>query len=219
MQYVRRTILDQELNQLLSDIQQLASMVDAALEKAMLALEQRDVALAQEVILGDSEVNALRFKIEEDCLRILATQQPLAMDLRVTVAATHIAGELERIGDHAASVANIVELLEAEQQIVDFSKLPKMVKQGRKMVMQSVQAFVTRDVEAAQALMKREDKIDRHYDTLYHEMIQGMTDKEYLQRANYLLWAGRHLERVGDRAVNIAERVVFTVTGRFVEMG
>jgi phosphate transport system protein len=193
-------------------------MVDSALDKAMTALQTRNIALAQEVIANDEHVNALRFDIEKECLRVLATQQPAARDLRLVVATTHIAGELERIGDHACSIARVIGLLEVEQPISTLHKLPKMAKRARTMVESSINAFLSQDAEQAYALAKREDKLDRNYDELFHEMLLEMRDDEYIERANYLLWIGRHLERVGDRSTNIAERVIFMLTGEFVEI-
>lgn len=213
-----RSVLDRELNELRDKTQQLASMVDSALDKAMTALQTRNITLAQEVIANDEHVNALRFDIEKECLRVLATQQPAARDLRLVVATTHIAGELERIGDHACSIARVIELLEVEQPISTLHKLPKMAKRARTMVESSIHAFLAQDAEQAYALAKREDKLDRNYDELFHEMLLEMRDDEYIERANYLLWIGRHLERVGDRSTNIAERVIFMLTGEFVEI-
>lgn len=213
-----RSTLDNELTNLANKTQQLASMVDNALEQALLALRTRDVALAQQIIAYDEEVNALRFEIEEECLRVLATQMPAARDLRFVVATTHIAGELERIGDHATSIADVVERLEDEDKLSTLHKLPKMVKRARDMVQQSIVAFLNHDAEAAKALTKRDDKIDKHYNSLFEEMLEEMhADDAYIERATYLMWTGRHLERVGDRATNIAERVIFAVTGEFVE--
>lgn len=213
-----RSTLDKELTKLANMIQQLASMVDDALEKSLIALQKRDVATAQAIIAFDSEVNALRYEIEEECLRVLATQMPAARDLRFVVAATHIAGELERIGDHATSIADVVERLEEEDSLSTLHKLPKMVKRARDMVQTSIQAFIDQDVDAAYALAKRDSKMDKHYNRLLDEMMKEMhADEAYIERGTYLLWTGRHIERVGDRAINIAERVVFAVTAEFME--
>jgi phosphate transport system protein len=217
MVYRARSLLDRELAELDSKTQQLASMVLAALDMAMEALYNRDLEHARRVVEDDKKVNALRYEIEQECLRTLATQQPAAVDLRTIVAITHIAGELERIGDHAESIAVLVERMAEEEQIESLHKLPKMAKHARLMVQRSIDAFLTRDAEMAMGITRREEKMDRHYDTLFHETLVEMRSDEYIQRATYLLWAGRHLERIGDRATNIAERVVFMVTGEFLE--
>lgn len=218
MTQLQRTVLDRELNQVLEDISKLYSMTDQGLNDAILALQQQDSALARAVTMADEGVNALRFQIESECLRILATQQPRAGDLRLTVAATHIANELERIGDHAAGIATIVERMDLEEPLANLHNIPKMEKHARNMMQQAVQAFLDHDKDAAEGITKREIKLDRHYNELLKTVLLEMQDITYIERANYLLWVGRHLERIGDRATNIAERVIFMVTGQFVEI-
>lgn len=214
-----RSLLDRDLAGLTDKTQQLASMVLEALDRAMQALHTRDLQLARNVIEGDKEINALRYQIEEDCLRTLATQQPAASDLRLIIATTHIAVELERIGDHASSIADVVQRMAEEDQILSLHKLPKMAKHADRMLKKSIDAFLNRDAEMALSISRREEKIDKHYDTLFHETLSEMQSENYIQRATFLLWVGRHLERVGDRAINIAERVVFAVRGEFIEIG
>lgn len=214
----QRAVLERELNELREDIIQLGSLVETAIEQAMLALQNRDMRLAEEVIIGDHQVNELRFKIEHDCLRTLATQQPLAIDLRVIIAGIHIAVELERIGDHAAGIAKIVSRLEGEADIDTLYKLPKMAKRATQMVEQSVRAYIERNAELAYEVIRRDDKIDKHYRQLSHGALDQMQqDSGYVRRATFLLWIGHNLERIGDRALNMAERVIFMVTSEFVE--
>mgnify|MGYP000267543670 FL=1 len=214
----QRAVLERELNDLREDILRLGSLVETAIEQAMAALAQRDVRLALQVINGDQEVNALRYKVEVESLRILATQQPLAIDLRVVIAGIHMAVELERIGDHAAGIAKLVSRLEGEEPIDTLYKLPKMSKRASQMVEQSVRAYIERNVELAYDVMKRDDKLDHHYRKLYLGVLQQMQeDPTCVQRATFLLWIGHNLERMGDRAINMAERVVFMVTSEFVE--
>jgi phosphate transport system protein len=212
-----RSILDQELSALDADLLRLASMVDLALERAMEALSERDSVLAQAVIDEDEEINTLRFEVEQNALLILATQQPAASDLRTVIAAMHVATELERIGDHASGIARLVARLEGEPEIDTLHKLPKMAKRARKMIEESIEAYVHRDPDLARELVRRDDKIDKHYNKLFRETLEEMRDEDYVRRATYLLWAGHNLERIGDRVTNIAERVIFLTTGQFVE--
>ena len=213
----KRPILERELKNLSDDLLRLSSMVDQAIGQAMAALYARDANMANEVVNGDKEINHLRYQIEEECLRILATQQPAATDLRTVVAYIHLAVELERIGDHAAGIARLVERMQEEDEIETLHKLPKMAKRAREMVQEGIEAFVQRDVAQAEALMKRDDKIDRQYNILFRETLSEMKDDEYIRRATFLLWVGHNLERIGDRATNIAERVIFMITSRYVE--
>ncbi len=217
MSLQQRAVLTRELNELHENILRMGSMVDAAIEKAMTALDNRDVALAHEVVVGDESVNQLRYQIEEDALRILATQQPMARDLRNVIAGIHFAVELERIGDHAAGVARLVERLENEDELDTLYKLPKMANRARSMVQISVQAYVEESVDLAHSVMSKDDKIDKQYRKLYRGALQQMQDTDYIRRATFLLWIGHNLERIGDRALNLAERVIFMVTSEFVE--
>ncbi len=212
-----RTILTQELSDLHAHILRLSGMANDALEKAMEALTTRNVSLAQEVVAGDEQINLLRFDIEQECLEILATQQPFATDLRTTITAMHLATELERIGDHAAGIARLVAQMEDEPEIDSLHKLPKMAKRARKMLRESIEAFIDADSDKAIAMVKRDDKLDKQYHKVVRETLNEMRDDDYIRRATYLLWVGHNLERIGDRATNIAERVIFMTTGQFVE--
>lgn len=217
MEIQSRGTLDRELSKLNNDLVRLASRVDLAIGQAMDALMNRDVEAAQIVIQADEEVNALRFEIEEECLTILATQQPVATDLRSIVATMHIATELERIGDHASGIARLVERLQDLEEIESFYKLPKMAKRSRSMVHRGIDAFIKKDADLASGIVGKDEKIDKHYNRLFRETLEEMREGENLRRATYLLWVGHNLERIGDRAINIAERVIFLITGEFIE--
>lgn len=208
-----RSILDRELSDLRGEILQLASLVQEAIDKAIVALNERDLSLAQEIIAADEQINELRYQVEEESLRVLATQQPAAMDLRTVVAAIHVAVELERMGDHAAGIAHLVERLEEHENIDSLHQLPKMAKRAQHMVAESVQAFIEHDSRRAKALIDEDDKLDNQYAKLFQHTVKEMRDDAYIHQATYLLWAGHNLERIGDRATNIAERAIFADTG------
>jgi phosphate transport system protein len=210
-----RSILDRELTQLRDHTIQLVSMVDAAIGDAMEALVQRNVALAQQVVAHDRHINNLRYTIEEESVRLIATQQPAAGDLRLVIATIHMAVELERMGDHAAGIAELVGRMEEEAGIDSLHQLPKMARRARQMVQECLDAYVSRSAHLAQAIIGRDDKLDRQYRKLFEETVAEMRDDSYIRRATYLLWAGHNLERIGDRATNIAERIIYMVTGRF----
>lgn len=217
MQVQLRHILDQDLSALDANIVRLGSLVDESILQATEALYRRDTALAQQVVVGDEAINLLRYEIEEECFRILATQQPLAVDLRTVIAATHLAVELERIGDHAAGIARLVERLDDEEPFDSLHKLPKMAKRARDMVQTAVEAYIKRDADLARTLFKRDEKLDKHYHTVYRETLSEMVEESYLRRGTFLLWVSHNFERIGDRAINIAERVIFMQSGQFVE--
>ncbi len=216
-----RSLLDRHLNELQSDVLRMASLVDVAIEKTMEALTNSDIQLAQEVIVGDSLINSIRLKIEDDAQLVLSTQQPLARDLRTIIAAIHIATELERMGDHAAGISQLVTRMEGNPAIAHWPRLPKMTKRARQMLQQGIQAFVEHDSQLALHLVRRDDKLDKHYRKLFEESLSRLTqmsDPEQIQAFTFMLWIGHNLERIGDRATNIAERVIFMTTGQFTEI-
>ena len=217
MTFPSRSLLDQELNQLKENIISLSSAAGESIDRAMAALQTRNIAQAHEVIANDESINQLRYEIEEQALRILATQAPAASDLRAVIAAIHLAVEIERIGDHAAGIAKLVDRMENEEEIDTLHKLPKMAKRGREMLQQGIDAYIQHDPQLALDMIKRDDKLDKQYNKLFREAVKAMQDDDYIRRATYLLWVGHNLERIGDRATNIAERVIFMCTGEFVE--
>lgn len=254
MPHTARALLDNELNDLSRSVLTLSSLVDTAIGLAVDSLMTHDVPLAESVILGDAEINRLRFQIEEKSYVILSTQQPLARDLRTVIAAIHFAIELERIGDHAAGIARIVTRLEgrpwpiameqmpaettsteeevdgmeeAEEEPADseapvlrlkLSRLPKMTKRARDMLRRATEAYIERDVDKANAIVKRDRKLDRHYRKFFAEAMAELSSQEEVEMPTYLLWIAHNLERIGDRTTNLAERVVFMVTGQYTEV-
>ena len=213
-----RSVLDAGLNDLNEKLLQMSSLVDLMIDRAMTALYDRDIALAAQVIADDLVVNDMRYATEDEALQILATQQPMASDLLRVVAAIHIAVELERMGDHASGIASLVKRLDSEDEIESLHKLPKMAKRARSMVQAGVEAFVACDPDLAWAMIGKDDKIDRQYRRLFQEALNEMRDDDYIRRATFLLWVGHDLERIGDRATNIAERVIFMATGDHIEV-
>lgn len=212
-----RGTLDRQLGEIRDNILRLASMVDIAIENAMMALSERDLALAQQVIDGDEAINELRYELEQDCQLILATQQPTAGDLRTILTTIYMTIELERMADHASGIARLVARLGDEPDIDSLHKLPKMAKRARKMTQKAIQAYLDQDAEMAESIVSRDEKMDKHYHKLFRETLEEMRDEDYVRRATFLLWVGHNLERIGDRAVNMAERVIFMSTGRYVE--
>jgi phosphate transport system protein len=215
----RRTTLDRYLSQVEADIVRMSSMVEMAIEQAMKALSTHALDLATMVSVNDEDINHLRYGIEEECLRILATQQPAAGDLRAVLAASHIAGELERIGDYAANIADLVEKIgpiDAASPVTE--ELPKMAKRARKMLRMALDAYISRNAELAHAVYPRDEKLNERYKKLFDVVTAYMRDDEMIEQGTHLIWIGHHLERIGDRTINIAERVIFMCTGKFLEL-
>jgi phosphate transport system protein len=197
----------------------MGSQVESAIERSVEALKNRDTQLAQQVINDDDEINKLRFAIEEECLELIATQQPAATDLRVVIAATHIAVELERMADHAEGTAELVKRLSDEPLLKPLIDLPIMGQVACQMIHAALDAFIAHDAEAAQKVARRDDEIDALYQQVFRELLTYMLeDPRTISRATYLLWVAHNLERIGDRVTNVCERVIFMATGKLEEL-
>lgn len=214
-----RRDFDRALKGLVADTLELGEMVDQAIAQSVDALKNRDVDEAARVAHGDARINAKRFEIEEKCLRLLATQQPLARDLRVIAAIMNIITDLERMGDHAEGIAKITISLGTEPLVKPLVDIPKMAEKARDMLRRTLEAFVKGDVAAAKAIANEDDEVDSLHETVYRDLVDRMVaDPSVITRATYLLWASHNLERIADRVTNICERIVFTETGRMEEM-
>lgn len=214
-----RIVFTRELGFLQEEILALGSMVSQALRESVIALGERDAVKAQELIDGDAAINRKRFEIEEQCLRVMATQQPMARDLRLLAAILEITTELERMGDYAKGIGKIILLLGPEPLMKPLVDIPLMCERVLDMLTRALDAFIRQDADAARAIATEDDQVDDLYNKVYREIIGFLMDKPQLfDRANYLLWAAHNLERAGDRTVNICERVLFNVTGQMTEL-
>ncbi len=197
----------------------LGSMVESAVAEAVEALKRRDFEASRRIIASDRDINAKRFAIESDALVLIATQQPMAGDLRVLAAILDLASELERMGDYAKGIARINLMIGDEPLMKPLIDIPRMADRACNMLRRALDAFARRDVEAARAIPQEDDEIDALYNQVYRELVTYiLADPKHIEQANYLLWAAHNLERFADRVTNICERVVFTVTGQMREM-
>lgn len=213
-----RSDFDRHLRLLEDDILMLGSMVEKAIAASLDALQRRDFDAAREVVDGDDHIDNKRFEIEDKCINLIATQQPLATDLRVIIALLHITQELERMGDYAEGVAKIGIRMGDEPPLKPLIDIPRMADKSASMLRRSLDALVNRDVVAAQIVVNDDDEVDALYEQVYRELLTYMIeDPHTIRRATYLIWVAHDLERIADRATNIAERVIFLVTGRFPE--
>ncbi len=197
----------------------MADMVETAIQRSIEALKSRDVELARQVIADDVKINQKRYDDEERCLELIATQQPLASDLRTIVAVLHMIVDLERMGDHAEGIAKIAVILADEPPLKPYVDLPRMADIASEMLRESLEAFKHRDAEQARAIIDRDDEVDALYDQVYRELLTYMIgDPRTIERATHLIWVAHNLERIADRVTNICERVVFLVTGKIEEL-
>jgi phosphate transport system protein len=214
-----RATFHSQLQKLLDDLTVMGSMADAAISDAMRSLKNRNHSLAALVVSADANINHLRFKVEDTCLHLIAQQQPNAGDLRLIVAALTIALELERIGDHAASIASRVLHLAENPLRQPVGALTSMSDMVREMLRESLDALLENDAEAALAVAKKDAQIDQAYEVLFLDVVARIAEQaEDPTDATYLLFCGHNLERIGDRITNICERIIFVVTGRLQEM-
>ena len=210
-----RVDLDRQLAHLQEEITLLANVVDKAIYRAVEALKNRDLVESQLVIDGDDYIDMKRYEIEELCVDLIARQQPMAGDLRAIIAMLHIAVELERMGDYAEGISKISLNMGNEPPLKPLIDIPRMANKATEMLRDSVDSLVERDLAKAEQVLDDDDEVDDLYDQVYRELLLFMIqDPRSIQRATYLLWAAHDLERIADRATNIAERVMFLITGR-----
>jgi phosphate transport system protein len=209
--------LDKSLSDLQQEMLRMGSMVEEAIHLAVESLAKQDLKLARQIIDGDDLIDDLSLKIEEDCIRLIALQQPIAKDLRVITTVLKTVTDLERIADHATNIAEITERIGTVPLIKPLIDIPRMAKMVEAMVRNSLKAFVDRDIDFAKEICLGDDAVDKLYEALLTELtgfIQvGLNSNQTVQAMN-LLFAARYLERVGDHATNIGERVIYLVTGQ-----
>jgi phosphate transport system protein len=215
---VSRSGFHRELERLQDEVLVLGSMVEKAVSRSVDALRARDVGLARALEAEDVLINRKRFEIEEAALLQIATQQPMASDLRRLAAILHVVTDLERMGDYAAGIAHICVEIGDQPHIKPLIDIPRMADKAVSMLRRALDAFVDRDVVAAEAIAAEDDEVDALYQQVYRELLTIMlANPRTIDQATHLLWVAHNLERVADRVQNICERVVFVATGRMRE--
>jgi len=215
-----RTEFHKKLSKIQDDVLLMGSMVEKAIGRAIEALKNRDLELAKQIVDEDSKINEKRYDIEEKCIQLIATQQPMASDLRIIVAVLSIITELERIADHAEGTASIALMIGNEPPVKPLIDLPRMAEKTIDMLHRSLDAFISRDAEKARQIASEDDEIDELYSGVFRELLVFMVeDPKVCSRATRLIWVAHNLERSADRVTNICERVVYLVTGKMEEIG
>jgi phosphate transport system protein len=215
-----RTVFHKKLREIQDDILAMGSMVGKAMSRSITALKNRDLALAQQVVVDDKKINGKRFEIEEKCVELIATQQPMASDLRTILAVLNIISEVERIGDYAEGIAKIAIMTGDEPPLKPLIDIPRMAEQTVDMLQRSLDAFINRDAASARKISTEDDIVDHLYDQVFRELLVFMAeDPGTITRATRLIWVAHNLERAADRITNICERVVYVVTGKMEEIG
>lgn len=214
-----RETLDRKTQELLDEILVLGSMVEDAILNSVEALKKRDIKASKRIYKGDKEINKKRYEIENETLILIATQQPMARDLRVMAAILEIAGELERMGDYAKGIANISIRIGDDPLIKPLIDVPRMAEITSDMLHRALGAFVSFDDETAREIPKEDDEVDVLYNQVYRELLTFMIkDPSTIDNATYLLWVAHNLERTADRVTNICERTLFVESGELIEI-
>jgi phosphate transport system protein len=214
-----RQIFQEQIRELLEDLLEMGRMVADSIDRSIQSLAKQDEDLARQVIEFDDEINALQHDIDEKCLVLIATQQPMASDLRAILAVSNIAAELERIGDYTEGIARLAVKLAGRPLLKPLIDIPRMAEEGRRMLMTSLEAFARQDVETARQVGEADDLVDALYDQVFRELLViMMEDPRTITQATYLIWVAHNLERIADRTTNIAERVIFMDSGRIVDL-
>ncbi len=205
----------EKMQALQQEILKMGELLVAAIGDSAQAFIRRDDALANRVIEGDRDINALERRVEDLAVSLIATEQPVATDLRVIVSALKISADLERIGDYAEHLAQISINLTEPPQASSFGEIPRMAEVSAGMIRDSLQAYLHRDCDLAQESRDRDDVVDELYAQLFQRLIVYMQDHpQHLRQATALLFAAKFLERLADHAANVCEEVVYVCTGR-----
>ncbi len=214
-----RTVFHKKLQEIQDDVTRMGGLVGDAIQSSVDALTGQDLDLANRIVEGDKRINQLRFDIEEKCVQLIATQQPIASDLRNLVAVLNIITEMERIGDYAVGIGKITVMIGHEPPLKPLVDIPRMAVQTVDMLRRSLDAFIAGDADSAQRITLEDDIVDDLYEKVFKELLGiMMKDGETVTRATRLIWVAHDLERSADRVTNICERVVFVVTGKMEEI-
>ena len=212
-----RADFDRNLKLLQEELLLLGGLVEKSIVDAIEALKTRDIELSHKVVSQDDIIDQKTNQIEEKAIDLIATQQPIAIDLRTLMSVIHISVELERMGDYAEGIGKIGVMMGNDPPVKPLVDIPKMAGKASDMLKRSLDALVRRDSALARQVCEDDDEVDNLYDQIYKDLIALMiSDPTTTQRATYLMWVAHDLERIADRATNIAERVIFLVTGQLV---
>ena len=222
-EYTRKEVImpradfERNLQQVQDDIVQLSSMVEKAILKSVEALKSRDLKLSEQVIKEDDAIDRYQERIEELCIDMIALEAPMAGDLRAIITVLMVASELERMGDYAEGIAKLSLAMGDAPPLKPLIDIPRMMDRAIHMLKHGIESFINKDADMARKVIESDDEIDDLYEQIYRELLTYMmADPTTIERATYLLWVSHDLERVADRATNIAERVIYLATGKLI---
>ena len=209
-----RSHFDEQLAQLNKDMIDMGTMVEESISKAVNALIRQDEKLARQVAAGDGEIDRAERKIEDLCIRLLLRQQPVAKDLRNISAALKMVTDMERIGDHAADISELAMVLCKKPYVKQFDHIEEMAKETMVMLIQSLEAYVDKDLDKAEKVIAHDDVVDELFEKIKKELVEMIrSHADEGEQAVDILMVTKYFERIGDHATNIAEWVIFSITG------
>lgn len=210
-----RVEFQRELDMLHRDLTRMGAIIEKSMEDMIEALITHDPVLAREIIDRDDEINEMELKIEKQCILLIARQQPIASDLRDITGVLKIITDLERIGDHCADISEYTIQLANESYVRDLFRIPEMVDKVKRMVQDAIQSSVKKDIALARDVCKRDDEVDQYFYLIIDELVETMKEKpDKIKQCKDFIFIVKYLERMGDHATNIAEWVIYAVTGK-----
>ncbi len=213
-----RKTFETEIQQLKDELLLMGSMVEQQVLDSVEALKKRDLDASKRIYEADAKINAKRYSIEEQVMILIATQQPMAHDLRLLASILEVSAELERMGDYAKGIATINLRMGEEPPLKPLIDIPRMAEKATDMLHRALTAFINEDVNAARAIPNEDDEVDGLYTQVYRELMTFVVqDPKNIDRANFLLWTAHNLERFADRVTNLCERTIFIATGELKE--
>jgi len=214
-----RIQFERDMRKIQDDLLVMGSMVEQAILGSVDALKKRDMEASQRIIDGDMRINEKRFEIENACIVTVATQQPMARDLRILASVLEIISDLERMGDYAKGIGNISLKIGKEKPLKPLIDIPRMAQLSVNMLHRALTAFIEGDIVQSLKIPKEDDLVDELYNQVHRELVTYIiADPSVIDRADCLLWTAHNLERMADRVTNICERVIFVGTGELMEM-
>lgn len=209
-----RRNFNEELKGLKNKMLKMGSMVEEAIYRSIEALKEQDLEKATKIMEDDDRIDEYEKELEEECTKLIALQQPVAKDLRTIIVISKLATDLERMGDHASNIANMVHQIGKEPLIKPLIDIPRMMDLVTRRLQESLDAFVNKDVELAQKVAREDEEIDILDEQILRELLTFMMeDHSKIKQGIYLMFISRFLERIGDHSTNICERVVYMATG------
>ncbi|MDU2123728.1 MAG: phosphate signaling complex protein PhoU [Clostridium celatum] len=214
-----RNLLDKRMKLLTSELAEMGSLVEKQIYNSIEAFKNKDMKLVKQVMENDDKVDELNRRIEEQCLKFMAMESPVATDLRKVFTTSKIVTDLERMADYAVDICKITKRVESDVLGEECEPIWQMIDILRKMINKSIEAFVAGDIDAAYEICKMDDQVDTIYRGLFNDMLKKMAkDESIINKGAQILFASKYLERVGDHVTNICEWIIFSAKGDYVDL-